>query len=513
MRKTVVIVVCAAGAILVLGGSWPKARPTAASPVYEATVTDGRFDGGAVPDDGRSDSRAVNAAIRQVHARGGGRVVFPPGVYDVEGIVHLPHVELRGPRSAVLRDPAPVNRTPVLASTVAVASGSIGRGSSRLTVRDPRGIEVGTPVAVRGAGGKSDVQVARIAFDPGPDGSTLVLQSGAGFAYADEHLFVEDELIRYATRSGATLSGVGRGRFGSTAVLHPPGAEVRQAKVLYALVTAIRGRTVTLSVPAAVGVRRAPVFVGSRDLRVTGLTIDGGTRRGDPHVSVVPLTYGLARHVSIRDVHVRNGNHGGVTFERGTSDSQILDSEFVGNGALSQPPGGAAIWVVRGGRRNVIRGNRIGVPSAADDGTHYGIWVDDRSDAAKEWDASGTGNTILGNVIYIHRQSGGNAAISIDGGRDNRVIGNLVSGTRSSQPTHGIRIWSNQGPRPGRSVANIVEGNSVRRVGIGIQVCDGCVANAFVANQVTLWASRAIHDPHSRANVYRRNSCDGAPCP
>jgi hypothetical protein len=480
--------------------------------VYEVSVVSK----GAVPDDGLPDTRAVNRANDDVAKHGGGRVYFPPGRYIVKGAIQSSGVEFYGSRQAILADPDSQDVTPMVSGERRTTSGEIAKGSKLLTVSDVDGIEPGVLVAIRGAGGRSTVQSTTVLFDPGPSAQRLVLGNGSGFSSSKNYLFIENEIIRYDSRTGNTLNGVARGQFGTTPIAHTGGAPAKQANVLYASVVSVSGDVVTLDRPARASVWGAPVFVGSKNLTVTGLTFDGNTDFGDPHGRSVPLSYELARHVTIRQAKVMNGNHGGILLTEGTSDSLVEDNVLADNGAVSDPPGGAAIWVFGGGHRNVIRNNRIGTAKSPDDHTFYGIWLDDRSDESNEWNARNEDNMIVGNEFFLKGQTGGNAGISVDSGWRNDVRDNTVSGKRGiAGPTQAIRIWSYraQGTDPEEAKDNVVEGNTVSYNQVGLDVCDGCLKNTFRNNHILEWSETPILDPNTAGNRYEGNFCDGSPCP
>ncbi|MGH9204621.1 MAG: right-handed parallel beta-helix repeat-containing protein, partial [Vicinamibacterales bacterium] len=232
----------------------------------------------------------------------------------------------------------------------------------------------------------------------------------------------------------------------------------------------------------------ADVKVGAIGVSITGLTFDGNRPRGGSgETNMVSLRYQLARFATVRSSTLEDGYHGGVIFERGTSDSVIEGNTFVDNGD-PWDYGGSAIWLSQGAQRNFVRGNVISGR------TFTGITIDDRTVHSSEYDAEGTNNLVENNTIDIPMfPPSRNAGVVMFGARENVVVNNNISHART-----GVLVArSVQG-----TLASVARSNSVRdnvlighRVGINVSGSD----NEFIRNEI-----RDAHRPWT--NSGKRNS-------
>lgn len=378
--------------------------------------------------DGRSnDSSAIQKANDAVAARGGGRVIFPAGIYRASGIEQGSCVAFVGSGKAAIVHPDGGVPDPVIEGRNWSTRGAIQRNSRVLTVRSTAGLRPGAVVAVQAAGGRSRIQRARAKSDVAPFVQSVTLNTTAGLQREwRNYLYIENELISYNGISGNTLLNVERGQLGTQQEFHPAGAVVAQAQRLYAMVVRVQGNRVILDHKSGSTVQEGDVRVGVVGPSVVGLVIDGNRRNVRSSVgSVTALSYRLARWVTVRNSTMKNGPHGGVSFDSGTRDSVIEDSTLTDNGDAGNNSG-SAIWLFRGAQRNVVRNNTITGQS------YGGIWIDDRTASSTEYDSSGVGNRVEGNTIDI--PSFGpirNAGVVIDGSYRNDIVGNVISNART----------------------------------------------------------------------------------
>lgn len=429
---------------------------------------------GAVGDGTRNDRAAIQRANDAVARRGGGIVHFPPGTYVASGLVQDSNVTFSGTHAAVLQHPDGVTAEPIVTSRVRYATGDIVRGSNELRVGDTSPFIVGGLVAVRAAGGPSRSQRAKLAGGTGDAAAVMRLSNGRGFAdgstFTPNFLIVGDqEVISYTARSKATLVGVARSLYGTKASRHKRGTPVAQATVLYARVLKVTSGKVILDRPARFGVRRAPVSIGAVGTEVVGLTLDGGRVTGGSDVSnPMPVEYRLATSARVASCLIRNGDHGAVSFDMGTTRSSVVDNVLVNTGTPTRSLG-AAVWLFRGASRNVVAGNTIGGDSV------NGVYLDDRTIQSTEYDAGASKNLIQDNSIKIGRV-GSNIGIAVLGSSDNRVVGNSIAGT-----AYGIRVYTGgQSAAWTATVRNVVEANRIERHRYGIWV--NGQRNTFRAN-------------------------------
>ncbi len=406
----------------------------------------------AVPDDNADDTAAINQAITQMHGLNGGRVYFPPGTYDAAGITQKSGVELNGPATARLkRRTGPVS---LVVGEVTEHVGDAASGSSQLTgVAKPKSFEPGATVAVRGGAGGSDAQWTTLSAPVPLETSPVVLTNGRGFPSYAGFLLIDNEIIKYRSQPGsrnARLSGVERGKFGTSVAPHGSGTVVRLLQRLYARVVSVSGSTVTLDRPVGRRLVNTAVSVGSMNMSVTGLSLDGNA--GEATVNTYPLDYELARNVVVRGARLVRGEHGGIRLARGTSGAVLEDNTLLDNGDPADRLG-SAIWLFQHAEDNIVRNNRIGDQN---DRSFLGVTADDRSDKASEWDGPSNGNKIEANRVMIPRMDGNdNGGIVIQGSS-----GNTVSANEISRSLDGIRVHdSRQGSNPLPSFQNTVANN------------------------------------------------------
>jgi polygalacturonase len=423
-------------------------------------------DFGANGADAYDDTTAIQSAIDSLGAAGG-RVIFPAGNYNAAGIIHRSGVELVGEQGAVL------TRTPGTASLISsdmkTLTGSIAKGSSKLTVTSGGTSFVpNAVVAIRGAGGGSTVQQTTLSSAVLVSGSPITVKSSTGFSTGTGIVLIDSEIVRYTSiNSMGVLGGVTRGCYGTAVVGHMSGAPVRQARHLYARVVSVSGNTITLDRPAVFGVQSTIVYVGSVNMAVTGLTLDGN--RPNPGIveNPFPLTYSLARYVTIGDCTIRDGEHGAISLNRGTADS-LVERNTLEDCGDPESGLGSTLWIYQSAVDNTLRNNIIRDVGAR--GSTCGIMIDDRSVHATEWDGDCCRNLVEGNTISLRRLPTGTWGMFVGGSCDNRLIGNTVGGAGSTGPMFGAWVTpGGQGTSLPSTVKNVITQNHFADHYIGIR--------------------------------------------
>lgn len=437
-------------------------------------------DFGARGDGFADDTRPIQRAIDNIAARGGGRVVFSPGVYRAIGVQQDSCVELAGSRGATLVHPDGRSPRSVIEGRLRSTTGALAKNSRVLRVGTATGMRPGSLVAVQAADGPSQVQRTTLRTDLAPYVDQIQVATTKGLQTDwENYLYVGNEIVSYRGISGNTLLNVRRGRLGTEQAVHKAGTGVAQAQRLYAVVLRVTHDRVVLDRRARFSVAGAQVNAGSVGMSVEGLAIDGNRRAsGSPLTNPFPLDYRLARWVTVRGSTFRNGDHGGVSFDMGTRDSLIEGNAFSENGDPVHKLG-AAVWLFRGATHNVVRDNRISGR------TFVGVMVDDRTVHSTEFDADSRENTIESNAIDIPEfgNSAWNAGIVISGSSNTRVVGNLVSNAET-----GIMVGQvAQGTRPGPTYGNRARENTFVGNNVGIRVTGS--DNEFVRNVIR----RAAH--------------------
>ncbi|WP_416905416.1 hypothetical protein [Micromonospora echinospora] len=418
-------------------------------------------DFGASPDAtwtvNRDAFQAANDAARKA---GGGQVTAPPGTYQVKGVVQdggvgfvLPGVTMRSPDGQLPE---------VLTTRVLTTTGSIAAGGRQLIVVSAAGIQVDAVVAVQAVGGILDTQFTRLVQPVTATQTTgLTLASTTGFPVAGT-LQVDSELVRYTGLDGATLTGVTRGAYGTTAAAHTGTTSIGVARRLYALVVAVTGTTVTIDTPALIGATGVAVSVGCVRPAVDGLTVDGNKVWGGAVRSLFAVTWRQVRWGRVENVTVRNAENG-FALIRGASDCTLVDLHLHACGT-PETVKGSALWLYQGCRRNRIRG--VCVTGA----TWTAVYLDDRTTTAEEgWDGPNDDNLVTDFTVRITDSRA--PALAVVGGSHNR----FVTGTISS-PGYGVSFANgSQGTTADGSVAPC-RGNEV--TGVAFRVRFGWILEA-----------------------------------
>jgi hypothetical protein len=433
------------------------------------------------------DTAAIQKANDAVAKNGGGRVVFSPGIYRVMGVQQDSCVEFTSSGGAELKHLDGTTSTSIIESRVRSTTGSIAANSRVLNVRSAAGMRPGAIIAIQAAGGRSAVQRTKLQGNLTPYMTTVSLRDTTGFQRGwRNYLYIEKEVISYDGINGNTLMNVERGLFGTQQTHHKADRIVAQAQRLYAVVVRTSGRRITLDRVSGFRTEGVDVKVGGIGMSTTGLTLNGRRKAGGSgQTSPVLLRYQLARFAAVRASTLRNGQHGGITFEMGTSDSFIEGNTLTDN---TDPwhYSGSAIWLFRGAMRNVIKANTIAGL------TFTGITIDDRTVHSSEYDAESQRNTVDGNTIDIPMfKPSRNAGVVIIGSRHCEVINNVFRNAKT-----GVMVArSRQAPLPSVARSNTVRDNILigHRVGFNVSGSD----NDFVGNEIrqvqTPW-SNSGHD-------------------
>ncbi len=405
-------------------------------------------DFGANGSDGALDTTAIQAANDAVGAEGGGTVVFPAGTYIAEGVRQSSNVEFAGQPGATIKHPNGTSATAIIEGRFVRTRGNISEGSTRVTVLSTAGVMPGAVIAIRGAGGASSVQRTFLAWPIFSLSSSFTVAHGWGWTTnGTNFVLIDDEIISYSGMSGKAMLNIKRAQMGTAKTDHAKDAPVAQLKALYARVTAVGDKWIEIDRPATQAVWSTDVFVGSRNMTIRGLTLDGNKVSGGSPNNPNPLQYRYASGVRIQDNVIRDADHAGVSMDQGTTDSTIEGNTFIDIGTPSAKLG-SAIVLYRGSSSNVVRNNTI------EGSTYNGIMVDDRTVASTEWDAPSDWNAIIGNQVNIPNKH--DTGIYIAGSSGNEVVDNTVQWT-----ANGIAIASTQGIYPAQSQHNTVHHNNL----------------------------------------------------
>lgn len=426
---------------------------------------------GAVGDGITDDTAAIQRANDAVAASGGGTVTFSAGMYVAANVRQDSNVEFVGLDDATLRHADGVSNVNIIEGRVFRKKGAITEGSRRLQVSNTRGVLRGAVIGIRGAGGASRVQTSSLSAATTATSVALSVAQAAHWAKGPCYLLVDNEVVSYEGRSGGTLLNLRRAQLGTSAASHARGAKVSLLTALYARVTAVGSNWIDIDRVAVQGVQNTDVYIGSVNMAVRGLALDGNKSPNGSTNNPLPLSYEFARWVTIEGNMIFNGDHGAITFDKGTADSTITNNNLVDNGSPSTKFG-SGVWVFRGASDNSIVDNGIFGDSM------HGVMVDDRTESATEWDAPSNHNYIAANRIDIPAVPQG-TGVWVVGSQGNVVENNEV---RSTQRGISATV-STQGIRPLTASGTIVRNNSVIGNDIGLYVTGS--NNWFERNQIS----------------------------
>lgn len=430
----------------------PPPASTTTTTTYPCSIVDGQVDVTECgPTGTTNDTETIQTANNVAAAEGGGRVFFPAGTYLVSSVFQDSHVEFYGePGAKLVRLPGS-NHALVRSRVQPWVRGTMTVGSARLTgLTTTGGLEVGSVVAVLGAAGASKSQATTLALSAPIASSPIRLRDTTGFQTVERnYLLVGNEIISYTGLFGDTLTGVKRGHFGTASSAHGTGTPISQLQVLYATVIGIDDDGVTLDQTSVKTVKGTFVWWGAKDLKVTGLELDGNPASTNGRYTFV-LQYNLARNVAITGSTIRNGQHGAMILSKGTADAVVEGNDLIDNGGTD----GSSIWLYQGAERNVVRNNTI-----SDTGSQpsSGVRIDDRTTTTSYWDGPGVWNVVEGNAISTQTHKMYTKGVSVEGSSFNRIVGNRINGGNVA-----VRILQGRymGYQVGEAVSNVIETNS-----------------------------------------------------
>jgi hypothetical protein len=210
--------------------------------------------------------------------------------------------------------------------------------------------------------------------------TTIVLTSGTNQIASNGVIKVDNEIVTYATLSGATLTGCVRGAYGTSAASHSNGATVDRVVNDNYLIKDVSGLTVTLDRNLTAGTMTAvPIHIGPADCSFTGTGILDGNKppTGGAVLGRAIWMFATARLKVERGIVFRHWDHGGVFLVQ--SQFASIDGSFINIGwpllAL-----GFSVLLFQGCKRCTVYGDfwRVNIGPVCDDRTS-GSQIDDQS--------------------------------------------------------------------------------------------------------------------------------------
>ena len=374
---------------------------------------------------------AFQQANDLAYANGGGTVYALPGTYEVKGIQQDSNVTFEL-KDVVLKNPDGLVPDVISTRNYSTTGSSVQDDNFKLVVNDSKDIQVGSVIAIEGAGGILRTQQTTLSNSIGSNDTTINLTEDDGKFPTNGLLRVDNELIRYSTIKSKVVTITERGALGTVASTHTQSSKIGLAPVEYNEVLEKDGATLTLKDEVSLSVKNAQITFGPINFGVKSGVIDGNKVHGGAPSSVYGMSWTTARFGYIEHTVFKNCDHGGLIMTRGVKDSTIINPTFkdIGVYVLSSGNKGAGLWIFQGCQNNkVINANFIG-------SGWVGCYIDDRTTIANQYDKPNTENFITNFTVDFNNEPVGyNPGMIVTG--SNRNI--LTSGTIRGAFT-GIKI-------------------------------------------------------------------------
>lgn len=366
---------------------------------------------------------AFQQANDLAYANGGGTVYALPGTYEIKGIQQDSNVTFEL-KDVVLKNPDGLVPD-VISTRNYYANGTVQEDKFKITVSDSKDIQVGSVIAIEGAGGILRTQQTTLSSSIGSDDKTINLTDDDGKFPSSSLLRVDDELIRYSTIKNKVVTVTERGALGTIATNHNESSKIGLAPVEYNEVLEKDGTTLTLKDEVSLSVKNAQITFGPINFGVKSGVIDGNKVHGGAPSSVYGMSWTTARFGYIEHTVFKNCDHGGLIMTRGVKDSTIINPTFkdVGIYGLSSGNKGAGLWIFQGCQNNkVINANFIG-------SGWVGCYIDDRTTIANQYDKPNTENFITNFTVDFNNEPVGyNPGMVIAGSNRNIFTSGTIRG-------------------------------------------------------------------------------------
>ncbi|MGW9964747.1 BppU family phage baseplate upper protein [Staphylococcus hominis] len=385
-------------------------------------------DFGASPNaDWNTNKEAIQKAIDEANALGGGTVSLSPGVYTVKGLEISSNVTINGD-GVTFKSPDGV-APDIIKSRSYNTKSTVNDDMMSLTLADTTGLLKGAVIAIRGAGGVHYSQKTTLTDDIDAKQTTGIKLSDSYGFISSGHLFIENEIISYSGISNNELTGVVRGLFGTTSVAHTNGVTVGTAMRFYTEVSEINGNTVTVTDKIPLSLTDTDVTYGVINPKIQNIKFDGNRVRGGAPTEVHPIKFELTRYGLIENVTVQNGESG-IMARNGNFDLLIQNPVFIDCSVVENSFGSGG-WLFRGNRRckysNVTAIGKMWT----------GVYFDDRTSVGLEWDAPNY-DCVLDGLFTRQDRLYDNLGFAMVGG-----VRNVAKNCKISGPRTGFSCTSN----------------------------------------------------------------------
>ncbi|QMP81551.1 tail protein [Staphylococcus phage SAP3] len=388
-------------------------------------------DFGASPDaDWQTNRDAFQKANDIVYSNGGGVINVKPGTYIVKGVQLNSNVHLNLD-SVTLKHPDGTSPSLLASKVFNTTLPSITSGNT-ITIDGLPEDSKDCVIAIEGVGGISNTQQTNLSSSINIDAVSIPVTTSDTKFPANGVLRVGNELIKYSSISNNTVSVSERGAFGTVATSHESGEAIGLANVHYSEITEVSGNTITLKDPITLNVSNVQCWVGSKNIKITGGTIDGNKYNGGYSSSVYGLSLPHVRFSHISNTLFKNCDQGAIILSKGAKDNIVTDCKFKDNGIYTKTSGnkGASIWLFQGCKFNKIT-NCTFFGSA-----WVAFYIDDRTSVADIFDKANTDNYISNITIdFDNKPNGYNLGFVITGSSRNLVSNGYIKG-----PVTGFKI-------------------------------------------------------------------------
>lgn len=361
-----------------------------------------------------TNMQAIQDANDYASSLGGGKVLVPSGEYLVRGVYQDSNVEFAG-NNTVLKHPDGQSGD-IITSRLFNTTCTTTAGSNVITMTDTSNLKLGAMVAIR-AGLKSVRQSTTITTAITSTDTSVDIANATGF-HSSGYGWIDNEVISW-TLSGTTMT-LTRGLFGTTAASHSTGAILYLGSRLYAETIKIEGSTVTLNKNVPFSLSSVDVSIGIVNPKISGIRFDGNKIAGGSFNNPIAVRWQLTRGGLTTDVSVVNGDLGGFMLTQGAS-SNTLNNLDIRDCGIPDIGKGAGIWLFQGCENNKINDPKI------KGYCYYGVYMDDRTVIASEWDG-GSDYNVINNIETDIVRNGGNSSVNITGSSHNKVNNPVFKG-------------------------------------------------------------------------------------
>ena len=367
---------------------------------------------------------AFQQANDLAYANSGGTVYALPGTYEVKGIQQDSNVTFEL-KDVVLKNPDGLVPD-VISTRNYYTNGTVQENKYELLVSDSKDIQIGSVLAIEGAGGILRTQQTTLSSSIGLNDTTINLVEDDGKFPTNGLLRVDNELIRYSTIKNKVVTVTERGALGTIPSIHNEGSKIGLAPVEYNEVLEKDGKTLTLKDEVSLSVKDASITSGPISFGIKNGTIDGNKVHGGATSSVYGMSWTTTRFGYIEHTVFENCDQGGLIMMRGVKDSTIINPTFkdVGVYVLESGNKGSCLWMFQGCKNNkLINANFIG-------GGWVGCYIDDRTTIANQFDKPNVENFITNfTVDFNNTPSGYNPGIIVTGSNRNIFTSGTIRGS------------------------------------------------------------------------------------